>query len=138
MAKEVHFIIVQLDELYYYADKNEAKYYKLCPKCNKYICPFCYRTDDLKYNDIDCCLKGKIYHKFFYEMYYYLSPKELERRGREVEEKPWKYNYIPFIGLVIFEENMASLLYWLLKNHKKERRYGNVFGGIELLIFEFF
>ena len=47
-GKGGNFYYCPTDELYYYADKDEAKYYKLCPKCNKYICPFCYYVDDLK------------------------------------------------------------------------------------------
>ena len=112
------------DELYYYADKSEAKYYKLCPKCNKYICPFCYYADDFSYSDeITCCIRGKIKHKFFYDIYYYISPKEIKIRGEEVEKKPWKHNYIPFFGLIMFETNCTSSLYSRLYCHKKKTHY---------------
>ena len=118
------FYYCPTDELYYYADKDEGKYYKLCPECDKYICPFCYYADDFRNNEVKCCIKGRIKHKFFYDIYYYISPKEIDIRGKEVEQKPLVYNYIPFIGLILFETNLASLFYFSLIRHKTNDIYG--------------
>ena len=116
-GKGGQFYYCKLDELYYYADEDEAIYYKRCPNCNKYCCPYCYESMDYYSGIGSSCIKGRINYIFLYNIYEYISPKLEDRRDKE-PRKPDIINYIPFISMCNLVATCSVTFFWKLDRYK--------------------
>ena len=119
-GKGGEFYYCSSDELYYYADKDEAIKNVECPNCHQYCCPYCYYSSDVDYGTANCCIKGRIRYMFLYNMYEYTNPKKVYKyipKG-----KPLSINYIPFISMCNFVASWSVILFWKLDFHKKGRK----------------
>ena len=131
-GKGGQFYFCKYDNLYYYADKKEAIYYKPCPICNNYFCPYCGR-DSLKYYGLEeCCIKGKIRFYLVYDIYKLICPKDSNYRTI-VPRKPRMYNYIPFFNMCIFVATISADFYWYLDNVRDGVRVGYYGGSLTFL-----